>query len=146
MKAPCITHVIANQPFALEISWSTGERYCVDVSHVVERFQILAQLADPVFFATARVGLWGHSVAWSEEVDLGADLLYDLCREQAGLPTPTGFDQWIKRNHLSLSKAAECLGLSRRMVAHYRSGSKPIPKIVGLACQGWESLRKNEAA
>jgi len=146
MKAPCIMRVAAKAPPCLEIFWSTNENYCVDISRPVKRFQVLAPLSDPAFFANAQVGLWGHSITWSDEVDLGADLLYDLCREQAGLPTPTEFDLWIKRNHLSLSKAAECLGLSRRMVAHYRSGSKPIPKIVGLACKGWEAQQRKAIA
>jgi hypothetical protein len=123
----------------LEISWSTGETLSVDVATQVERFSILAPLADPAVFARAHVGLWGHSVAWSDDADLGADLLYELCRSQAGLPTPREFDRWIVDNGLSLTKAAETLGLSRRMVAHYRSGSKPIPRIVGLACKGWEA-------
>ena len=25
------------------------------------------------------------------------------------------------------------------MIAHYRTGSKPIPLLVGLACKGWEA-------
>ena len=43
------------------------------------------------------------------------------------------------RNQLSLSSAAEALGMTRRMIAHYRSGSRPIPKTVQLACVGWEA-------
>jgi len=42
---------------------------------------------------------------------------------------------------LSLSVAAESLGMTRRMIAHYRTGSKPIPIVVGLACRGWEAKR-----
>jgi hypothetical protein len=129
----------------LEISWSTGEALAVDVSEQVRRFKVLAPLSDPEFFSRAHVGLWGHSVAWTDDADLGADLLYELGRSQAGLPTPGEFDRWIVANGLSLTKAAETLGLSRRMVAHYRSGSKPIPRIVGLACKGWEAERKKAA-
>ena len=58
--------------------------------------------------------------------------------EQAGLPTASEFEAWMERNGLSLSGAAESLGMTRRMIAHYRTGSKPIPKVVGLACKGWE--------
>ena len=66
-------------------------------------------------------------------------------QEQAGHPRPT-FDAWMHRNDLSLSTAAEALGLSRRMVAYYRTGSRPIPRVVGLACTGWEveHRRKSE--
>ena len=145
MKAPCILNVAVKSPMVIEVSWSTGETLTVDVTEQVKRFKILAPLADPEVFSQAHVGLWGHSIVWTEDADMGADLLYDLCRTQAGLPTPNEFDQWIIRNGLSLAKAAETLGLSRRMVAHYRSGSKPIPKIVGFACKGWEAEHKMAA-
>lgn len=145
MKAPCILNVAVKSPLVIEVSWSTGETLTVDVTEQVERFKILAPLADPAVFSLAHVGLWGHSIDWTDDADMGADLLYDLCRTQAGLPTPKEFDQWIIRNGLSLTKAAETLGLSRRMVAHYRSGSKPIPKIVGFACKGWEAEHKMAA-
>jgi len=142
MKAPCITTVRALAPLKLSIEWSTGEVYEVDITAPVKRFKVLSPLKKPEVFSLAHPGLWGHSVAWTDEADLGADLLYELCRQQAGLPTPAEFDQWIKENSLSLSTAAEALGLSRRMVAHYRSGTRPIPKVVGLACKGFDMMKK----
>jgi predicted transcriptional regulator len=38
------------------------------------------------------------------------------------------FDEWMHRNGLSLTTAAEALGLSRRMVSYYRTAQKPIPR------------------
>lgn len=146
MKAPCITSVTVEAPLLLTLGWSTGETFTVDLREPVKRFKVLEPLNDPMVFSKASVGLWGHSVAWTDQADLGADSLYEMCRQQAGLPTPTEFDLWIRRNRLSLTKAAETLGLSRRMIAHYRSGSKPIPKIVGLACKGWESEQGTKKA
>jgi hypothetical protein len=32
---------------------------------------------------------WGHGIGWPGGLDLGADRLYELSREQAGLPTAT---------------------------------------------------------
>ena len=84
---------------------------------------------------------WSHGIGWPGGPDLGADRLYELGREQAGLPTASEFEAWMERNHLSLSVAAESLGMTRRMIAHYRTGSKPIPIFVGLACRGWEAKR-----
>lgn len=54
----------------------------------------------------------------------------------------------MERNGLSLSVAAESLGMTRRMIAHYRTGSKPIPIVVGLACKGWEAthVRRGQSA
>ena len=93
-------------------------------------------------FSKVAVEEWGHGLDWSSGLDIGADRLYQLCREQAGLFSPVAFDGWIKNNRLSLSTAAEALGMTRRMIAHYRSGSRPIPKTVHLACIGWEALKK----
>jgi len=45
----------------------------------------------------------------------------------------------MRRNGLSLATAADSLGMTRRMIAHYRTGSRPIPKVVALACKGWEA-------
>lgn len=47
------------------------------------------------------------------------------------------------RNGLTLDSASRALGISRRMLAYYRNGEKPIPKHIWLACLGWEKF-KNE--
>lgn len=74
---------------------------------------------------------------------MGADRLYELGREQAGLPTASEFNAWMQRNGLSLSAAAETLGMTRRMIVHYRTGSRPIPKVVELACK-WLEVERNQ--
>ena len=40
-------------------------------------------------------------------------------------------------------RAALALGVSRRTLAYYRSGAKPVPRTVALACLGWEEVMKN---
>jgi len=35
--------------------------------------------------------------------------------------------------------------MTRRMIAHYRTGSRSIPKVVGLACKGWEAEHGRQA-
>ena len=50
-------------------------------------------------------------------------------------------DNWMRRNNLSLATAAAALGLSRRMIAYYKTAEKPIPRHVWLACLGWEAIR-----
>jgi hypothetical protein len=44
----------------------------------------------------------------------------------------------MARHKLMLEAAAEALGVSRRMLAYYRSGAKPVPRTVALAMLGWE--------
>ena len=135
-KPPCIkdAHIVGTM--RVSINWTTGELIEVDLSkQAVAPFDALQ---DPAFFNRMQVDEWGAGLDWPGGLDLGADRLYQLCREQAGLPTPEAFDAWMRRNSLSLSTAAVSLGMTRRMIAHYRTGSKPIPKVVGLACKGWE--------
>ncbi len=129
-------HVI--EPGVIELHWSTGETLRANLEDLPKRNAAFAPLADPGFFARMERDEWGHGLDWPGGLDLGADRLYELCREQAGLPTASEFEAWLQRNGLSLSGAAESLGMTRRMIAHYRTGSKPIPKVVGLACKGWE--------
>jgi hypothetical protein len=56
------------------------------------------------------------------------------------------FQAWRARHRLSLSAAAEALSLSRRMVAYYCSGDKPVPRHILLACTGWEVIQAGESA
>lgn len=127
----------------VEMDWSTGETLGADLSgHTAPPFDALL---NPEFFALMTRDDWGHGLNWPGGLDLGADWLYELSREQAGLPTASDFERWMQRNELSLTKAAETLGMTRRMIAHYRTGSRPIPKVVGLACKGWEAEHPRHA-
>lgn len=123
-------------PLLIELDWSTGETLRADLSAWLR--PPFDALRDPATFAQMQVDAWGgHGLNWPDGLDLGADNLYALCRKQAGLPTPVAFDAWMREHGLSLSGAAEALGMTRRMIAHYRTGSRPIPKTVWLACIGW---------
>jgi len=141
-KAPLITAANVTDPLHLVITWSTGETLDCDLAATINRHAAFAPLADPDILSRVVVDEWGHGLDWPEGLDMGADRLYQLCREQAGLFSPADFDDWMKRNQLSLSSAAEALGMTRRMIAHYRSGSRAIPKTVQLACIGWEALKR----
>lgn len=144
MKTPTITSVKALSGFRLSVSWTNGERSEVDLSGPIREDPALFRLRSGKVFLSAKVGLWGHSVAWGKEIDIGADTLWTLAHEQAGLAMPTDdFNAWLDRNGLSLAKAGESLGLSRRMVIYYHMGHRPIPKIVALACRGYEALQKD---
>jgi len=136
-KPPSIKEAHIIGPLRVAINWTTGELTEVDLSK--QAIAPFDALLEPAFFSLMQVDEWGAGLDWPGGLDLGADQLYALCREQAGLPTPEAFDAWMRRNSLSLTTAAESLGMTRRMIAHYRTGSKPIPKVVGLACKGWEA-------
>lgn len=127
----------------LDIDWSTGETLRADLAGWLR--PPFDALNDPVLFAQMQVDDWGGGLGWPDGLDLGADTLYELCRQQAGLPTASEFDAWMKRNGLSLQSAADSLGMTRRMIAYYRTGNRAIPRVVGLACKGWEAEHRQAA-
>jgi hypothetical protein len=141
-KAPLITAVQAVNATKLMLTWSSGESFAADLGTIINQYAAFAPLTDPAIFSQVALEEWGHGLDWPGGLDMGADQLYHLCREQHGLLSPFAFDSWIKNNRLSLTTAAEALGMTRRMIAHYRSGTRPIPKTVQLACIGWETLKK----
>jgi hypothetical protein len=156
MKLPRIKSVtLGEKPMTLDVTLTTGKRFTVDLAPVIADSLALAPLADPALFATVRVAYDGHGVAWGEvldedgegSIDLGADQLWRWAGEQRGEIMPTeAFRAWRARNRLTVTKAAEVLGLSRRMATYYDSGAWPVPKTVMLACEGYEARRRREAA
>jgi uncharacterized protein DUF2442 len=145
-KPPLIRGVKAKGAATLQIAWSTGEKLSVDVSPLIRRFKLYAPLRNAALFSRAKADPWGHAVNWPGDIDMGADQLYQLACEHAGRWGPEHFAAWMGAHGLSLNAAAEALGLSRRMIAHYRSGSKPIPRVVALACEGLSLRWKKRVA
>jgi len=143
MKAITLKAARITGPLTLEIDWSTGETLRAELAGWLR--PPFDALNDPALWAQMQVDDWGGGLNWPDGLDLGADTLYELCRKQAGLPTASEFDAWMKRNNLSLQTAADSLGMTRRMVAYYRTGSRAIPRVVGLACKGWEVEQRRTA-
>ena len=142
--SPDLLEVTALEPYRLRTQWSTGETMEVDVGKKLQGIPALAKILAPEVFAKAHVAEWGGSIEWFD-TELGADNVYAWAKEQADEPSHEMLDDWMLRNGLSLTTAADALGLSRRMVSYYRTAQKPIPKTVWLACLGWEWQRKRAA-
>lgn len=113
---PKLTAVVALAPYRLRSTWSTGEVLEVDVETRLRKNAALAAILDPEVFARARIGEWGNSIEWIDE-EFGADNVYAWAKEQAGEVSHEMFGEWMHHNGLSLSTAAEALGISRRMVS-----------------------------
>jgi hypothetical protein len=105
-------------PGSLALRWSDGQSAVVDLAPLFEK-RAFSSLADPKLFKTARLGDWGHSVAWNDGTEIGADRLWLETLSATERPYVRQFLEWRMRNGLSLSKAADALHLSRRMVAYY---------------------------
>lgn len=137
---PELQAVTALEPYRLRTVWNTGETLDVDVSGALRSSPLLEPILDPAVFSTAHIGDWGGCVEWFDS-EFGADNVYAWAKEQAGLVSHEMFGDWMRRNALSLTTAAAALGLSRRMIAYYKTAEKPIPRHVWLACLGWEAIR-----
>ncbi len=138
---PRIVAVVAgNEPMTLRIRWDKGDESLVDVSGMIESFRVYEPLRHSVkLFRQARVGEHGTDIVWSDDIDMAADTLWRLAQEQAGVTlSPDAFKHWRERHAFTLDTAAAALGISRRMVAYYEQGTKPIPRVVALATRGLE--------
>ena len=141
-----ITAVTVAEPYVLNITFGDGVSMPVNLAAIIESIPILAPLKDPRLFGKASVGKWGLTVDWiPDELDMAGDNLRAEAVEQNGGISHERIWEWMHRNHLTLDLAAEALGISRRMLAYYRSGQKPIPRHIWLACIGWETEQHRAA-
>ncbi|MGB8363364.1 MAG: DUF2442 domain-containing protein [Rhizomicrobium sp.] len=132
-----IVSVKAKAPATIALRWSDGTRAEIDLTPVL-RGRAFRALRDPGEFAQAQIGEWGHSIAWPSGAELSAETLWLETLSATGHQDTRAFLEWRLKHGLSLTKAAEALGLSRRMVAYYSNGEKPVPRPILLACKGWE--------
>ena len=137
---PQLKMVRALAPYRLSTTWSTGEVLDVDVGDILRKTPALSPILDLEVFATVHIAEWGGSIEWFD-TEFGEDNVYAWAREQVGEVSHEMFGDWMYRNNLSLTTAAEALGISRRMVSYYRTAHKAIPRSIWLACLGWEVTR-----
>jgi DNA-binding XRE family transcriptional regulator len=123
------------QPLTLRVRWDKGEESHIDLSGMIQSFRVYGPLRHSLeLFRQVRVGEHGTDVVWTDEIDMAADTLWRLAQEQAGATmTPDAFRHWRERKAYTLDEAARALGLSRRIVAYYEKGDRPIPRVVALA-------------
>lgn len=141
-----IAGVKSVRDYTLTVAFMNGRALSVNLRDFVHRLKGLRPLRDPAVFARADVGEDGFSLVWPGDLDIGADQLYEMALEQNGRKDAAAFIRWRWRNKLSLSQAANALGLSRRMVSYYESGEQEVPRTVLLALKGWEAERQHTIA
>jgi hypothetical protein len=125
----------------LRILWNTGDQTLVDVSEMINSFRLYAPLRqNSELFRQVRVGGHGADIVWTDDLDMSNDTLWRLAREQSGATmTADAFRRWRERRAYTLDAAARALGLSRRMIAYYEKGERPIPRVVALATRALEA-------
>ena len=136
-KPRIITKAQALDGHCLRLVWSDGSEADIDLAQTLSKQPFVA-LRDPAQFATVKIGDWGHSIEWNCGIDMGADSLWLETLSANGKNDVRRFLEWRLHNGLSLSEAGKALGISRRSVAYYSNGERPIPKAILLACTGWE--------
>ena len=132
-----LTGLAVAGPQVLSLTGDDGGSARVDLAEVVAGHRALAALSDPACLAQAALADDGWSVECPGGIDFGAQQLRRWADQQAGnAMTPAAFRRWMEGHEFTLDRAAEALGLSRRMIAYYLSGEQVVPKTVMLATEG----------
>ncbi|MCH8544924.1 MAG: DUF2442 domain-containing protein [Alcanivorax sp.] len=141
-----LKRLVVTGPETLRLRYADGEEFVLDMAPIIRRYPVLRALRSADVFATAKLVDGGRVVRWmgDEDLELAADNLRARAIEQSGKCSHEVVLNWMARHQLTLDDAADALGLSRRMLAYYRSGAKPVPRVVELAMTGWE--HEHEAA
>ncbi|GHT93535.1 hypothetical protein AGMMS49545_13040 [Betaproteobacteria bacterium] len=133
-----LTAVAPVPPVSLKLKFADGHEATVDLTRIIESSPVLA---------CAALGEGGLIVSFGDDdmLELGADNLRARAIEQAGGYSHEFLWNWMAKHSLTLDEAARAIGISRRMLAYYRSGKNPVPKTVALTCLGWETCGKKAA-
>jgi Protein of unknown function (DUF2442)/Helix-turn-helix domain len=137
--APNIRAVRAGEDRHLVITWRGGTESVVDISRHLAECAVFAPLrSDDNLFRAVQVGEWGWCVHWSDEMEISADSLWRLAREQG----TARLRAWRTAHRMTQAEAAKALGVSPRMWRYYEAGSHLLPKTVRLAGIGLDALER----
>jgi hypothetical protein len=144
VPAPRISNIRIGTYFHLEVTWAEGERAgrtdYVDLLPAIDSYKVYRPLRNnEPLFSTARLIDDGFAVQWgASDIDMSADAIEVLATESM---SPAEFADFLRRNKLTQQAAATMLGRSRRQIGYYLNPG-PVPRIVALACFGYEALMR----
>lgn len=142
MKRPRFVALKALPGHHLHMTFIDGTEAIVDFKPFFDESPGLAPLRDAKAFAQVCIG---EDAGWTAEwpaldIQIGADTLWlDAQAQNAPDENTRIFAQWRARNGLSLTQAAEALGMTTRTMSAYGSGTRPVPRYIALAVKGWEA-------
>lgn len=148
MKRPRLAGIEVLERFRMRLTFVGGQVYTLDFQRLFDESPGLARLRDPEVFATAAlIEGEGWTVEWPElGIQIGADTLWlDAQAQSAPDENTRVFAQWRARHGLSLSQAAQALGMTPRTISAYGTGARPVPRYIALACKGWEAEHRRAA-
>ncbi len=126
------------EPHKLTITYTDKSVITVDLKPLIQSLAVFEPLENATEFASAAITDFGFTVEWLCGASLDSDKLFEMALEQAGMIANAHFRRWQNANCLSLTQAAQAIGLTRRTISQYRTGKRPVPRTVSLACKGWE--------
>lgn len=147
MKRPRLRAVEPRSGSRLELTFTNGQHFILDMSEALKAYPGLAPLAKRKAFDGVVLGDGGWSVEWPElDIQIGSDtLLLDALAQTAPDENTRLFIRWRLRHRMTLDQAAEALGVSARSISRYSSGREAVPLTLALACLDWETLEQRAA-
>lgn len=141
LPLPRIAEIRALSPFNLAVKWAEGSRAgqveSIDLSPIINGYKIFRPLRNnEKLFRSAHLVEDGDVVSWGNaDLELSAVAIEALAEQSM---TPADFIAFLERNDLTQEGAAAILGYSRRQIAYFTSVG-PVPRVVALACKGYEA-------
>jgi hypothetical protein len=147
---PKLASVRPAEKLSIIVTWSEGARAhrteTVDLSPLICSFKFYKKLRkNQALFETVRLLEHGEAIGWGDDdnIDMAATSIERLAEEAL---TPDELRQFLDREALTQQAAAAMLGYSRRQIAHYLAGDKPIPRVFALACHALAARRAADKA
>ena len=139
---PRLKSVRAMDDLRVCVVWSEGARVgveeMVDLAPLINKFKLYAPLRNnQKVFSSARLDGTGHSIEWLDgEIDMAAT---SVERFAGGSRAGEDFSRFLKAHKLTRAAAAAELGRSLRAIQSYTNSTEPLPRVVALACRGYEA-------
>jgi DNA-binding XRE family transcriptional regulator len=145
-QAPRFQSVTVLPDSVVSATYTDGRNVSVSMRDVIKNYPAFTPLQYAEECASAQIADWGFTLEWNCGMSLDCDRFFELSLEQSDMIENVYFRQWQDSHALSLAEAARAIGLSRRTISQYRTGARPVPRVVALACKGWSSEAMKKAA
>jgi hypothetical protein len=129
------------------VNWVEGARAgrteAVNLLPLIDNFKMYEPLRrNASLFSTVHLVEDGNAIAWGdgESIDMAATSIERMAEEAM---SADDFAAFLERNKLTHQGAASALGRSRRQIEYYLSKGV-IPRIIALACHGYEARKKQK--
>jgi len=141
MRRPQLKQLSSDDEFNLYMIFINDLEITVNLKKIIENNKALSVLRDINNFRAVCIrDDDGWTAEWPElDIQIGADTLYlEGLAQNAIDENCKTFYRWRAKYNVSISDAANALGMTTRTISNYNSGRKPIPRYIALAIKGLE--------